>query len=1129
MPQQNPLAEYKWLAEWDKALDPEHEACKDLSSVPIIGEGLEWFCNAWYDFMDMISSIPQDISTLASSLYEGILNLPQTLEQGIGKSLEYAISQGFWFVSNNIAAYIDSAFNMANQFMVAPEQLGSVYQALMYSGQGPFRAGELDILAALLIKYFDVGRLLIDGLRSVFEYPGPATPEKAMGNLGRFMDLILLMSNAPFAATAIIDLIYPTKRTWIPDIIRNFYWSLGLGWMTWTIWSQIFRHTIINPLDIWYQERYRDRFPTKSEWAEWYRQGVISWEKWRDGMAKLGYRDEYINYELQSLWKVPTKTDLIDAYRAGLLLDTELYKHIRRMGYNELDAKMVYHLWLHQARDPEKKATQSMILESYRLGVITRKQALNMLIDLGYRPEVAEVMLNLEDAKQAAELQQLNIKRILEDLKDGYISSQQALNELLAIGVDAAKAQALVQLTEAKVRGPERLKLSKTEIINLYEYGIISEQTAIKWLERLGLPGYAALDLLRLYELKANQKIKEASHSAIIDAYRLGLLSREAAKRQLIDLGYSENAAELYLRLADAKDELQAQEYEVKAVLLNVVEGYITPEEGLRQLQALGVQPEKAKALIKYAEVRYRVEHRERLTKSDVKAMFTHGLISQDEAVNLLVHLGYNINVAKALIQIWKADYMDKVKELSVSQILSAYREGLISREEATRMLEALRYPPEYVNLLLQLEDQKLHEELTKLEIKVVLENLRYGFITPEEAVRQLQQLGVTPERAQLLVKITMIKVKAETHEKLTKADVKLLFDEGLINADTALQLLTKIGYREEVAKMLIQAWENELGAKAKELTTSQILSLYKSGLITKQEALSMLVQLGYSQRSAELLLSLEDLKLHSKIVELEQKIVLEDLKDGYIGPDDAVKALVSAGVAPDIAQLLVKYALAEARAKRRQVPSITHIEKWFKMGYIDENTAIAWLEIIGYTDKVAQLFIREWKEEQRPGTRQLTTSTILNAYELGIIDRELAKNWLISIGYTEESAEIILKIEDAKAYQKLVKEKEEVILLKYRYGYISRDEAAKELSALGLLPPQIDTLLQLEDIKRQRPPEQKHLTVTQLMKAYRLGIVDEKFVDDYLKKLGYTDASDRLILMLIYGVLSEEVQASGR
>jgi len=1118
------LEEAKLLANWDRALDPEHDACRDLGNVPVIGEGLEWFCNAWYDFMDMIASIPSDISTLASSLYEGIVSLPDTLFSGVGRALQTAISQGFWFVSDNIYTYLDSAFNMAESFSAAPESLGAVYQALMYSDTGPFRAGELDILAYLLSKYFDIGKWIMNGLRAVFEYPGPADPQKAFENTYHFMDLILLMSNMPFIAASIIDLIYPTKRTWIPDIIRNFYWSLGLGWMTWTIWSQIFRHTILNPLDIWYQEKYRDRFPTKSEWEDWYRQGVIDESKWRDGMAKLGYRDEYINYELQAMWKNPAKTDLIDAYRMGLLLDNELYQHIKREGYNELDAKLVYHVWLHSATQAEKKATQSMILQSYRLGVISRQEALDMLIDLGYRPKVAEVMLNLEDAKQAAELQELNVKRILEDLKDGYITAQQALNELLALGVDSAKAYALVQLTEAKVRGPERLKLSKSEIINLYEYGIISEETAIDWLERLGLPGYAALDLIRLADLKQNERIKDASRSAIIDAYRLGLLSREAAKEQLIRIGYSEGAAELYLRLADAKEELSAQEYEIRAVILNVVEGYISPEEGLRQLQRLGVSVEKAEALMRYAEVRYKVEHRERLTKADIKAMFTHGLISADEAVSLLVRLGYNINVAKALIQIWKADYMDKVKELSASQVLSAYREGLLTREEAARMLEALRYPPEYVKLLLSLEDQKLHEELQKLEIKVVLENLRYGFISPEEAVKELQRLGVTPERAELLVKITMIKVKAETHERLTKSDIKLLYDEGLIKADTALQLLTKIGYREEVAKMLIQAWQNELNAKAKELTTSQILSLYKSGLITRDEAINMLEQLGYSERSATLLIQLEDLKMHSKIAELEQKIILEDLKDGYITPEQAVSALVSAGVSKELAQLLVKYALTEAKAKRRQVPSISHIEKWFKMGYIDEQTTIAWLEILGYTDKIAQLFIREWKEEQQPGTRQLTTSAILNAYELGIIDRELAKNWLISIGYTEESAEIILKIQDAKTYQKLVKEKEEVILLKYRYAYISREEAAKELAQLGLLPPQIDAMLELEDIRRQRPPEQKHLTVTQLMKAFRLGIVDYKFVDEYLEKIGYTDPTDRMILMLVYGVIPEEV-----
>jgi len=1091
--------------------------CEDLKGVPVIGEGLAWFCEALTDFWNFIQGIPSTLAEIPQRIGEFIAGFPSWIVQGITSGITGLVEPLFSAVEEQTLSELPDVLQTAQFYVAAPERAPAIGYAVAPPAGGYGGLREVDWLD-LFLSYLSPSALLAEAmLRYVFEYEPPATPEKARLAMARYMTANFWLGVAPTAALAVIDLFHPLKRTWIPEIWRSFYFSLGLNWMTWTIWSQVMRHTILNPMELYYAERYRDHWPSRTEFEEWYRKGIISIDEFRDGLAKLGYRDEHIRYHEEALWRDIPESALVEMWRMGIIDDVELWLRLSHLGYKLDDVNLLVQRYRAKLNEKAREESKSLIIRAYRLGILPREEAIERLVQLGYRREAAELELRVVEAEEAQDLRELQMKIILEDLKDGYIDVGACADSLQRLGVEPTKAWYMCQLEYARRRGVNREKITKSDIRTLFLHGVITREQAAEWLQRLGYSAEVAADIVTVWHLDATTKERELTRSIIERAYRLGILPREVAKAQLRRLGYTDEAAELILRIIDTQRDLDLAELRQKIVLEDLKDGYITAEEAVTRLRELGVSPETARALVELTLARKRAELRERYTKADVRSMFIHGMITKDEAVRMLANLGYAESVAAALVKIWEAESAEEPRKLTSSQVIRAYSLGLITREEALKLLQSLGYTAEYAELLIRIEEAKELQELQEDRIKLVLEDLKDGVITDEEAVRALESLGVRPERARALVELTLARKRVERRERLTKGDIQSLFRHGLVTPSQAKLLLQQIGYAETVAEALVRAWQMDLAEKTKELTTSQILRLYRTGIVSRSEALGMLQQIGYPAQTAELLLRLEDANVRADLVELQQRIILEDLKDGVITPEEAVRLLVSAGVDEAKARLLVQLELARIRGPERPKVSVSRIERWFKLGLLNEATAREWLRRLGYSDEVVELFIREWKSEEHPEARGLSTSQVLRAYRIGVLDRMMAKNWLLTMGYSEDAAELLLRIEDANEIQDLIEEKSRAILYRFRYGVITEEQAREELMNLGLAPARVDALIEIEKARRERPPEPRRLTTSQVLRACREGIMSIEDTDRYLESLGYYDPNDRLILIYLY------------
>lgn len=190
---------------------------------------------------------------------------------------------------------------------------------------------------------------------------------------------------------------------------------------------------------------------------------------------------------------------------------------------------------------------------------------------------------------------------------------------------------------------------------------------------------------------------------------------------------------------------------------------------------------------------------------------------------------------------------------------------------------------------------------------------------------------------------------------------VVAMLKEGSITQDQALAELAKSGLDQEHAAAYLLSASHQKTQSTRDLTVSQVLSLYKDRLVDQQTASQMLVLQRYTEAESAYLLDLADFEvLQAKVREVVSKVhtlyVGHKLDDGA-----ASRALDGAGVPP---------------AGR------------------DE-------------------YLTKWKLERAANVQTFTTAEVADAFHYGLIQLDDAISRLVNLGWTEEDALIRIEIRE--------------------------------------------------------------------------------------------------------------------
>jgi len=186
--------------------------------------------------------------------------------------------------------------------------------------------------------------------------------------------------------------------------------------------------------------------------------------------------------------------------------------------------------------------------------------------------------------------------------------------------------------------------------------------------------------------------------------------------------------------------------------------------------------------------------------------MYRDGVLDETQVYNAYLDIGYDDERATNLT-VWTIKaYNADGRELAKGDILSAYRDAIITRPEATEYLDTLEYGIDEIEVLLARIDIKKEQAYEKEIITNVRVSFVGGVIEENDVIAQLNAINPPAGFVEERLKIWRLQ-KARALKRPTNAELKQFFASKTITESETRQELTNVGYRGKYIDWYIKLW----------------------------------------------------------------------------------------------------------------------------------------------------------------------------------------------------------------------------------------------------------------------------------------------------------------------------------
>lgn len=187
-----------------------------------------------------------------------------------------------------------------------------------------------------------------------------------------------------------------------------------------------------------------------------------------------------------------------------------------------------------------------------------------------------------------------------------------------------------------------------------------------------------------------------------------------------------------------------------------------------------------------------------------ISALVKDGAISKKEALKLLREQGLDAQLAAAYVRSATSEKTVAHKDLAVTQIKELYRDQAIDRAEAVQMWKDLGYDGHEAHFLAVLADLERVQRFTETAISTIHTRYIGHAIDRHTASTDLDQLGVPANQRNSLLKTWDLERAAKV-KRLTAAEVHKAVKKGLLSEQQGMQRLEQMGYPAEDATIYLQ------------------------------------------------------------------------------------------------------------------------------------------------------------------------------------------------------------------------------------------------------------------------------------------------------------------------------------
>lgn len=240
--------------------------------------------------------------------------------------------------------------------------------------------------------------------------------------------------------------------------------------------------------------------------------------------------------------------------------------------------------------------------------------------------------------------------------------------------------------------------------------------------------------------------------------------------------------------------------------------------------------------------------------------------------------------------------------------------------------------------------------------------------ITEQQYRAILTRVHVPPLSIDLEVEAAKL-AKTRGQKQLSVAEIKKLHSDGIVDDAQAIQRLIEQDYTDADATALVDDWKIDKTVARSGLDENRILSYLASGILTKPEAYDRLLRQRITPDDARFLVDHPEAARIVKSHGASEGTIVSAYEDEILTYVEAVQKLVDAGASEDAANL---------------------------------------------TMRVAAYRVNRGKKVKQPA-KNLTDAIILDAFKLGLATSAWTTRELVTAGWTEADALLIVAIEETR------------------------------------------------------------------------------------------------------------------
>lgn len=495
-----------------------------------------------------------------------------------------------------------------------------------------------------------------------------------------------------------------------------------------------------------------------------------------------------------------------------------------------------------------------------------------------------------------------------------------------------------------------------------------------------------------------------------------------------------------------------------------------------------------------------------RFTMAQSMDAFALGEITRADVDQTLRELGY------------PEEYLNKIinmsyRPLTSSQIISGWHDGMKSDTWAVEQLGHLGYSPDSIEYIMQLERPPDVLEDRKTYVSTLRKGYKEGLLSEGEFRVQLAEMNLSDQEIELEVVLYAMQDELD-RRTLTASQVKAAYNHNVIGREEVFHYLREAEYGDDSIEKLLATWDAERAPTVLKLNSSTIKTAYAQNILDEGEARELLTTLGYSDKSASIILQTVRFPDAPQPVGPSISACMAALRTGLIDDEKFTELLrdrkLSEAAITIYRQLTTYIPFESTRSLTR-----TDILAAYRADIITENDCMIALIGMGYVpEDVILLVMLNRPTEAAAAKKHFGTNAILASFTYKIIGRDRAYNILASTGATTDVIESLLSLSDMRLDGLLPQMSIASLLLADRQEIITSDALWDIVITLGY--DDWDALTAITLVNTPDYDPQRNLSVSNIATARKDDRIGPLEARARLLLLGY-DSEDLELLLYKY------------